>query len=55
MKAIFFLICKKIKDFKPQKVSDYSCFETTHQAPLKAYLPNKQFIRFATIILDILV
>ncbi len=55
MKAIFFLICKKIKDFKRQKVSDYSCFERIRQASLKAYLPNKQFIRFTTIILDILV
>ncbi len=55
MKAIFFLICKKIKDFKRQKVSDYSCFRAIRPPTLKAYLPNKQFIRFTAIILDILV
>lgn len=55
MKAIFFLICKKIKDFKRQKVSDYSYSETARQASLKAYLPNKQSIIFTTIIPDILV
>mgnify|MGYP006869348596 CR=1 FL=1 len=55
MKAIFFLICKKIKDFKRQKVSDYSCFETIKRASLKVYFPNKQLVRFTTIIPDILV
>lgn len=55
MKAIFFLICKKIKDFKLQKVSDYSYYQTNTQVTHKPYLPNKQFIRFNLNILAILV
>lgn len=55
MKTIFFLICKKNEEFKRQKVSDYSCFLQPPRLYYGSYLPNKQFIRFNTIRIDIVV